>query len=186
MGRWSLTLDDRSFIAKDLRTIREKLEEKINELDKLVERAKKLEKRVYKESIEEMRGKVHKLEEDICRNFGDCWACPIVCERYVKGYEEYCKIYKCRWCPHLRVCVSPFFARMMLVSAWLVDEVIGDIENVLKRINMLMCDIEDMIQSAEHETKNNLLYIYSEIEDIYNTLKGNEKNLGLLDVDDRL
>jgi DNA repair exonuclease SbcCD ATPase subunit len=181
MGRWSLTPDDRYFIEKDLRTIREKLEEKINELDKLVKRAKELEKKVHKESIEEMWKKVHKLEEDICNTFVDCWACPIACERYVKGYEEYCKRYNCRRCPHLRVCVSPFFTRMMLVSAWLVEEIVDDIKNVLERINMLMRAIENMIQSAEPETKNNLLYIYNEIEDIYNTLRGNERGLGLLE-----
>jgi hypothetical protein len=46
-----------------------------------------------------------------------------------------------------------------------------DVEKVLKKISILMDDIEDMICSAEPEVKNNLLYIYSEIEDIYNMLR---------------
>jgi ElaB/YqjD/DUF883 family membrane-anchored ribosome-binding protein len=46
-----------------------------------------------------------------------------------------------------------------------------DVEKVLKRISILMDDIEDMIHSAAPEAKNDLLYIYSEIEDIYNMLR---------------
>jgi hypothetical protein len=46
-----------------------------------------------------------------------------------------------------------------------------DVEKVLKRISMLMDDLEDMIHSAEPEVKNDLLYIYSEIEDIHNMLR---------------
>jgi ElaB/YqjD/DUF883 family membrane-anchored ribosome-binding protein len=46
-----------------------------------------------------------------------------------------------------------------------------DVEKVLKKISMLMDDIEDMIHSAAPEAKNDLLYIYSEIEDIYNMLR---------------
>ena len=46
-----------------------------------------------------------------------------------------------------------------------------DAEKVLKRISLLMDDIEDMICSTESEVKNDLLYIYSEIEDIYNMLR---------------
>lgn len=46
-----------------------------------------------------------------------------------------------------------------------------NIEKLLKKMSMLLDDIEDMICSAEPEVKNDLLYIYSEIEDMYNMLR---------------
>jgi hypothetical protein len=46
-----------------------------------------------------------------------------------------------------------------------------EIERILKKISMLMDDIEEMIYSAEPETVNDLLYIYNEIEEIYNMLR---------------
>jgi hypothetical protein len=46
-----------------------------------------------------------------------------------------------------------------------------ELEKVLKRLQLLLDDIEDMIHSAELETRDSLLYIYSEVEDIYNTLR---------------
>jgi hypothetical protein len=46
-----------------------------------------------------------------------------------------------------------------------------EIERILKKISMLMDDIEEMICSAEPEIVNDLLYIYNEIEEIYNMLR---------------
>jgi Mg2+ and Co2+ transporter CorA len=107
MGKWSLTIDERFWVGKDLMKYREMIEKKIRALNKLVDRIKELEKKVYKESIEEMQKKISKLEEDICDLYRDCLACPIKCERYIKGFEAYCNVYNCRFCPHLRICVSP-------------------------------------------------------------------------------
>jgi hypothetical protein len=46
-----------------------------------------------------------------------------------------------------------------------------EVEKVLKRISLLLDDLENMICQAEPEIKESLLYIYSEVEDIYNTLR---------------
>jgi hypothetical protein len=46
-----------------------------------------------------------------------------------------------------------------------------EMERVLKKIRLLMDDLENMICQAEPETKESLLYIYSEVEDIYNILR---------------
>jgi len=44
-----------------------------------------------------------------------------------------------------------------------------EVEKVLKRIGLLLDYIEDMICTSG--PTSDLLYIYSEVEDIYNTLK---------------
>jgi hypothetical protein len=46
-----------------------------------------------------------------------------------------------------------------------------EVEEVLMKIRLLMNDLEDMICKTESETKDLLLYIYSEIEDIYNAMR---------------
>jgi hypothetical protein len=47
-----------------------------------------------------------------------------------------------------------------------------EVREVLMKIRLLMDDLEDMICKTEPETKDLLLYIYSEIEDIYNVMRG--------------
>lgn len=46
-----------------------------------------------------------------------------------------------------------------------------EVREVLMKIRLLMDDLEAMICETEPETRDLLLYIYSEIEDIYNVMR---------------
>jgi len=99
-----MEIDEKFLMRRKLKVMREEIEEKIEVLNQIVKRLAELEAEL--EKGKSIWDSVFEVEESICYEFRDCYACPITCERSIKGV--YCEIYECKYCPNLRYCPNFF------------------------------------------------------------------------------